>query len=59
MVAAVVENFGYRQWLAFVRTRACLRIVRRHEQGWGEMTRVGFGGSPRAGAAGVSTPGPG
>jgi cellulose synthase/poly-beta-1,6-N-acetylglucosamine synthase-like glycosyltransferase len=43
MVAAVVENFGYRQWLAYVRTRATLRVLGRKQHGWGEMTRVGFG----------------
>jgi hypothetical protein len=36
-----LENFGYRQWLALVRTRA-LWTVMRPETGWGEMTRVGF-----------------
>jgi cellulose synthase/poly-beta-1,6-N-acetylglucosamine synthase-like glycosyltransferase len=39
--AAVLENFGYRQWLAFVRARSIWRVVRQHE-GWGEMSRVGF-----------------
>ena len=41
MIAAVVENFGYRQWLAIVRTKA-LWTVLRPDTGWGEMTRVGF-----------------
>lgn len=40
--AAVLENFGYRQWLAFVRARAFWTLSRsRH--GWGAMSRVGFG----------------
>ena len=41
MVAAVIENFGYRQWLALVRTRAWITVLRPN-QGWGEMTRAGF-----------------
>jgi cellulose synthase/poly-beta-1,6-N-acetylglucosamine synthase-like glycosyltransferase len=41
MVAAALENFGYRQWLALVRTRALWTVLRPHS-GWGEMTRVGF-----------------
>jgi cellulose synthase/poly-beta-1,6-N-acetylglucosamine synthase-like glycosyltransferase len=41
MVAAVVENFGYRQWLALVRAHA-LWTVLRPGTGWGEMTRAGF-----------------
>lgn len=42
MVAAALENFGYRQWLALVRTRA-LWTVMRPDTGWGEMPRLGFG----------------
>jgi cellulose synthase/poly-beta-1,6-N-acetylglucosamine synthase-like glycosyltransferase len=42
MVAAVLENFGYRQWLALVRARATWTVLRPH-RGWGEMTRAGFG----------------
>jgi cellulose synthase/poly-beta-1,6-N-acetylglucosamine synthase-like glycosyltransferase len=46
MAAAVVENFGYRQWLALVRAGATVTILRsRH--GWGEMTRAGFGEARR------------
>jgi cellulose synthase/poly-beta-1,6-N-acetylglucosamine synthase-like glycosyltransferase len=40
-LAAVVENFGYRQWLAIVRTRSFATILRR-EQKWGEMVRVPY-----------------
>jgi len=47
MIAAVVENFGYRQWLAVVRTRALLTMLR-PDNGWGEMTRVGFAESAPA-----------
>jgi cellulose synthase/poly-beta-1,6-N-acetylglucosamine synthase-like glycosyltransferase len=47
MIAAIVENFGSRQWLALVRTRA-LWTVLRPGVGWGEMTRVGFGDPPVA-----------
>jgi hypothetical protein len=41
MVPAVVENFGYRQWLALVRARALWTSLR-PDGGWGEMTRAGF-----------------
>jgi hypothetical protein len=65
MIAAVVENFGYRQWLAIVRTRA-LWTVLRPSTGWGDMARVGFGEpvplpvpEPAAAAAGVTSSGPG
>jgi hypothetical protein len=54
MVAAVVENFGYRQWLALVRTRA-LWTVLRPDAGWGEMTRVGFSEPIPAVAPGISS----
>jgi cellulose synthase/poly-beta-1,6-N-acetylglucosamine synthase-like glycosyltransferase len=54
---AVLENFGYRQWLALVRARAW-RIVLRPASGWGEMTRVGFEGpaAPRSATASGSEP---
>lgn len=39
-VAAIVENFGYRQLLALVRLRAFWTLWRR--KGWGEMSRTGF-----------------
>lgn len=41
IVAAFVENFGYRQWNTLVRARACWRLVR-GSRGWGEMARSGF-----------------
>jgi cellulose synthase/poly-beta-1,6-N-acetylglucosamine synthase-like glycosyltransferase len=41
MAGAVLENFGYRQWLAFVRVKACWSVLR-PDRGWGEMTRAGF-----------------
>jgi cellulose synthase/poly-beta-1,6-N-acetylglucosamine synthase-like glycosyltransferase len=54
MVAAVVENFGYRRWLAIVRTKA-LWTVLRPETGWGEMTRLGFSEPVPAVAPGISS----
>jgi hypothetical protein len=50
-----LENFGYRQWLALVRTRA-LWTVLRPETGWGEMTRVGFSEPSPAVAQGITSP---
>jgi cellulose synthase/poly-beta-1,6-N-acetylglucosamine synthase-like glycosyltransferase len=45
LVAAVIENFGYRQLLALWRTRALVELARgRHE--WGEMQRRGLGYAP-------------
>ena len=41
---AVIENFGYRQLSNFWRLKGWWQFVRR-EQGWGAMTRKGFGGS--------------
>ena len=55
MVAAVVENFGYRQWLAVVRTKA-LWTVLRPDAGWGEMKRVGFSEPVPAIAPGIGSP---
>ena len=57
MIAAVVENFGYRQWLAIVRTRA-LWTGLRPNTGWGELTRVGFSDPVPAVAVapGISSP---
>ena len=44
-MAAVIENFGYRQLLALWRTRALVELARgRH--GWGEMQRRGLGYAP-------------
>jgi hypothetical protein len=45
MAGAVLENFGYRQWLAFVRAKACWTVLR-PGSGWGEMTRAGFTAPP-------------
>ena len=42
---AVVENLGYRQLSNFWRLRGWWQFLRR-EQGWGAMTRKGFGGTP-------------
>lgn len=41
LVAAALENFGYRQLMAFVRARAWLNLVRKRGV-WGEMVRIGF-----------------
>ena len=38
--AAVIENFGYRQYLAIVRVRAFWTLLRKTK--WGEMERTGF-----------------
>jgi cellulose synthase/poly-beta-1,6-N-acetylglucosamine synthase-like glycosyltransferase len=40
-LAAFVENFGYRQWMTFVRARAYLTLIR-GDHSWGEMTRSGY-----------------
>ncbi len=40
-VAVLLENFGYRQWQAWVRFRALFRI-RRQRGTWGEMARTEF-----------------
>ncbi len=50
MFAAVVENFGYRQWLALVRAKAWWTVLH-PARGWGEMIRTGHGDSPVAPAA--------
>jgi hypothetical protein len=42
VVAAVVENFGYRQASNFVRAWAFVTILRRPSNRWGEMQRTGF-----------------
>lgn len=39
-IFSVLENVGYRQYLAFVRLRALFRLWK--PQGWGEMQRSGF-----------------
>lgn len=41
-ICAVIENIGYRQFLAVVRMRAWYTLARGKNQ-WGEMTRKGFG----------------
>lgn len=46
--AAVAENFGYRQLNLLWRIEGIWHHLRRR-QGWGEMTRTGFGGGPRPG----------
>lgn len=44
---AVVENFGYRQLSNIWRLQGWWQFVRK-QQGWGTMTRKGFGGSTAA-----------
>jgi cellulose synthase/poly-beta-1,6-N-acetylglucosamine synthase-like glycosyltransferase len=46
VVAAVVENFGYRQASNFVRAWAFVTLLRRPSNRWGEMQRTGFETSP-------------
>ncbi|MGX7926724.1 glycosyltransferase family 2 protein [Tsuneonella sp. HG094] len=46
-VVAVVENFGYRQLSNIWRLQGWWQFVRK-QQGWGTMTRKGFGGSTAA-----------
>jgi cellulose synthase/poly-beta-1,6-N-acetylglucosamine synthase-like glycosyltransferase len=42
VLAAGLENLGYRQWYALVRVRATWSHLRGHHQEWGEMERTGF-----------------
>jgi hypothetical protein len=42
VLAAGIENLGYRQWYALVRVRACWSHVRQRPREWGELTRSGF-----------------
>ena len=42
VLAAGIENLGYRQWYALVRTRATWMHLRRRPLRWGEMARAGF-----------------
>ena len=42
VLAAAIENFGYRQWYALVRVSACWSHLRRTPMRWGEMPRSGF-----------------
>ncbi|MBN8551342.1 MAG: glycosyltransferase family 2 protein [Caulobacterales bacterium] len=44
-VAAVVENFGYRQLNLFWRLHGTIQALR-HEQGWGQQRRRGFKAGP-------------
>ena len=37
-----MENIGYRQMHAYWRLRGLIDATRRHEVGWGTMTRAGF-----------------
>lgn len=41
MLAGILENIGYRQWLSMVRVKAFWTMWRNGHQ-WGEMTREGF-----------------
>ncbi|MFN6936536.1 MAG: glycosyltransferase family 2 protein, partial [Tsuneonella sp.] len=43
-IIAVVENLGYRQLSNLWRLKGWWQFVRR-DQGWGAMTRKGFGGA--------------
>ncbi len=60
VLVAVLENFGWRQFMAFVRVRAWWTLWRGRKAGhvWGEMTRAGFGGTPAAPSAPVLVPVP-
>lgn len=40
IVAAFIENFGYRQWSSFVRAKSFITLLR--NSGWGEMARTNF-----------------
>jgi cellulose synthase/poly-beta-1,6-N-acetylglucosamine synthase-like glycosyltransferase len=42
VLAAGLENLGYRQWYALVRVRATWKHMRGRSQEWGEMERAGF-----------------
>jgi cellulose synthase/poly-beta-1,6-N-acetylglucosamine synthase-like glycosyltransferase len=42
VLAAGIENLGYRQWYALIRVRATWSQLRGREQRWGEMARSGF-----------------
>lgn len=41
IAVAILENFGYRQFLVVVRARSWWTVFRRR-RGWGDMTRAGF-----------------
>jgi cellulose synthase/poly-beta-1,6-N-acetylglucosamine synthase-like glycosyltransferase len=55
LAVSVVENFGYRQWIAFLRARAWWSQLR-GRRAWGEMTRVGFDTPPAVTAAALTSP---
>ena len=42
VLAAAIENLGYRQWYALVRVHACWQQLHQRPQQWGEMKRSGF-----------------
>ena len=42
VLAAGLENFGYRQWYALIRAQACWRYARSRELAWEDMDRSGF-----------------
>ena len=42
VLAAGIENLGYRQWYALIRVFASWRQLMRRPSSWGEMTRAGF-----------------
>lgn len=49
LLAAVVENFGYRQISTVWRTEGLWDSFRGKKKGWGEMQRKGFGAAPKSG----------
>jgi cellulose synthase/poly-beta-1,6-N-acetylglucosamine synthase-like glycosyltransferase len=46
VVAAVIENFGYRQVSNFVRAWSFVTLLRKPPNRWGEMQRTGFATTP-------------
>jgi hypothetical protein len=42
VLAAGIENLGYRQWYALIRVHASWRQLKRRPQSWGDMARSGF-----------------
>jgi cellulose synthase/poly-beta-1,6-N-acetylglucosamine synthase-like glycosyltransferase len=42
VMAAAIENLGYRQWYALIRVRATWAQLRGRDMRWGEMSRSGF-----------------
>jgi cellulose synthase/poly-beta-1,6-N-acetylglucosamine synthase-like glycosyltransferase len=45
ITVAILENFGYRQFMVLIRARAWWTLLRKRS-GWGEMTRAGFRTTP-------------